>query len=436
MDKFDNKIQEHYISFMLADAESFTASRAIVSPDIFNNRLQPVVKFIMNYADEYKTLPPHSLVHAQTNIQIPEFQNPELHREWYYKEIQEFSRKANLQQLILSYVEKLSEDKEDEIDIVKRCQDVLSISLMKDLGSNIYTKHGDIVQSLLANRNHTPTGFSEIDADLGGGLTDESLTIFVGRSGEGKSLILQNLGINWSRQGRNVIYISLELSEELIGERLIAMIAEMSTADIKKHSGITYKRMNLRAKEEVGEYVVKKMPIGTNSNNIRAFLKEYTIKTGIKPDVLLVDYLDIMHPNEKNVNVSDHFVKDKLVAEQLRSLADELKIPVVTASQFNRSGVDAEEFDHSHIAGGISKVNTADNLIYLDAPKSKKEKGQFDVVYGKLRTAKGTGKRVKLKYNNDTMRMNNYDDIPDVVFNAEDSDEDIKNNFRPLTGDF
>jgi KaiC/GvpD/RAD55 family RecA-like ATPase len=158
----------------------------------------------------------------------------------------------------------------------------------------------------------------------------------------GKSLFLQNISLNWVEQGLNVIYITLELSEELVGLRFDAMVTERPTKHI--FANIEDTAMKLGAKYRTGrngikygKLQIKSLPgAGTTANDIRAFLKEYEIQTGNRPDALVVDYLDLLHTNSGKINVSDLFVKDKYTSEEMRALAQEWNILACSANQLNR----------------------------------------------------------------------------------------------------
>jgi lipopolysaccharide export LptBFGC system permease protein LptF len=98
------------------------------------------------------------------------------------------------------------------------------------------------------------------------------------------------------------------------------------------------------------------------------------------------------------------------VSEELRNLAKELNILFVTASQLNRSAVEEIEFDHSHISGGISKINTADNVFGIFTSRAMKERGRYQIQCMKTRTSTGNGQKVELEYNVETMRIT---DLPE-----------------------
>jgi replicative DNA helicase len=147
------------------------------------------------------------------------------------------------------------------------------------------------------------------------------------------------------------------------------------------------------------------MPAQSNVNDLRAYLKELQVQTGRKIGYLCVDYLDLLMPVSAKVSPSDLFVKDKYVSEELRNLAKELNIVLVTASQLNRGAVEEVEFDHSHISGGISKINTADNVFGIFTSRSMKEQGRYQLQLMKTRSSSGVGQKVELEFDINSMRI-------------------------------
>jgi len=115
--------------------------------------------------------------------------------------------------------------------------------------------------------------------------------------------------------------------------------------------------------------------------------------------------LDLLMPVSAKVSPNDLFVKDKYVSEELRNLAKELNVLFVTASQLNRSAVEEIEFDHSHISGGISKINTADNVFGIFTSRAMRERGKYQIQCMKSRSSTGVGQKIDLDYNIETMRI-------------------------------
>ena len=182
------------------------------------------------------------------------------------------------------------------------------------------------------------------------------------------------------------------------------MLTNMSTKEIRKDIDSTELKVKMVAKK-AGQYRVKGLPAQSNVNDIRAYLKEVQIQTGIRVDFVMVDYLDLVMPVSAKVSPNDLFVKDKYVSEELRNLAKELGVLLVTASQLNRSAVEEMEFDHSHISGGISKINTADNVFGIFTSRSMKERGKYQIQCMKSRSSTGVGQKIDLEYNIETMRI-------------------------------
>ena len=147
------------------------------------------------------------------------------------------------------------------------------------------------------------------------------------------------------------------------------------------------------------------MPAQSNVNQIRSYLKELQVQTGMKVDFIMVDYLDLVMPVSAKVSPNDLFVKDKYVSEELRNLAREFNILMITASQLNRGAVEEIEFDHSHIAGGLSKINTADNVFGIFTSRAMRERGRYQIQLMKTRSSSGVGMKVDLEFDLNSLRI-------------------------------
>jgi replicative DNA helicase len=253
------------------------------------------------------------------------------------------------------------------------------------------------------------TGWPSVDKLLYGGFSRGELNIFAGGSGSGKSLVMMNIALSWLQQGLSGVYVSLELSEELCALRTDAMLAGMSTKDIRRDMDTTELKVKLYSKK-AGQYRIKALPAQSNINDVRAYLKEVQIQTGIKVDFVMVDYLDLLMPVSAKVSPNDLFVKDKYVSEELRNLAKELNVLLVTASQLNRGAVEEVEFDHSHISGGISKINTADNVFGIFTSRAMRERGRYQIQLMKTRSSSGVGQKVDLEFNIESLKIS---DLPE-----------------------
>ena len=127
-------------------------------------------------------------------------------------------------------------------------------------------------------------------------------------------------------------------------------------------------------------------------------LKNMKLKLGKKVDVLLIDYLDLLMPASMKVSAENLYIKDKYVSEELRNLAMELQCVFVTAAQLNRGAVEEIEFDHSHISGGLSKIQTADNVFGIFTSRAMRDRGRYQLQLMKTRNSSGVGQKIDLGF--------------------------------------
>jgi len=410
------EIQKVYLEMMMTDAESFVRAQAVFDPSNFDRRLQDTATFLNNYVIEHNALPTFDMINAATDGQL---KHPgdlqENHYDWLLQEFETFSKHKALEAAILKSADLLESGEYGACeDLVKKA---VQIGLQKDLGTDYWADPRGRLEAIKDKNGQISTGWPSLDKKLFGGFNRGELNIFAGGSGSGKSLFLANMGVNWALSGLNVVYLTFELSENLVSMRVDSMTTDIPSRDVFKSIDDVEMKVKMIGKKS-GAFQVKYMPTGKNANDIRSYLKEYEIKTGKKVDVLLVDYLDLMHPIAAKISAENLFVKDKYVSEELRNLAMELQCIFVTASQLNRSSVEEIEFDHSHISGGISKINTADNLIGIFTSRAMRERGRYQIQLMKTRSSSGVGQKIDLEFDLDSLRIRDLDEDEDTYNSA------------------
>lgn len=412
---YNYDIQKLYLEMFMSDAETFVRCQNIFDPLNFDQRLQDIASFITKYVDEYKVMPEATIVNASTGSDLNPVQLPKENYEWLMNEFENFSRHKGLERAIIDSSDLLEAG--DYGPVEKLIKDAIQISLNKDMGTDYFEDPRARLSKLKDGNGQISTGWPSIDKKLYGGFNRGELNIFCAGSGGGKSLFLANMGVNWALQGLNVLYLTFELSEGLVAMRLDSMMTGISTREVFKSIDDVELKVKMLGKK-AGNLQVKYMPSGKNCNDIRAYLKEYQVKKGCKPDVILIDYLDLMMPLSVKVSPSDLFVKDKYVSEEIRNLAMETQCITVTASQLNRSAVEEIEFDHSHISGGLSKIMTADNVIGIFTSRAMKERGRYQIQFMKTRSSSGVGQKVDLEFNVETLRISDLgEDEQESSFN-------------------
>ena len=418
------EIQKTYLEIMLSDAETFVRCQGIFDPQNFDRKLEPAATFMKQFVEEHNTLPTEKIVNSAcpgTNLEMPSGLN-EKHYDWLLSDFETFSRHKSLERAILESADLLEKGEYGPVE--QKIKDAVQIGLQKDLGIDYFADPKGRLMGLKDNNGQVSTGWVSLDKKLFGGFNKGELNIFAGGSGAGKSLFLANLGCNWALNGLNVVYLTLELSENLVAMRVDSMMTDIPSREIFRDLDTVEMKVKMVGKK-AGAMQIKYMPSGKTANDIRSFVKEYEVKNNRKIDVLLIDYLDLLMPMSKKISAENLFVKDKYVSEELRNLAMELQCIFVTASQLNRASVEEIEFDHSHISGGLSKIQTADNVIGIFTSRAMRERGRYQIQLMKTRSSSGVGAKIDLEFNIDCLRITDCPEDEDVGYGQNSSTSSV-----------
>ena len=401
--EYSPDLQKLFLEMMIQDPQSYVRVQNIYNPENFDRSLRSVAHFIKDHSTDFTTLPTIEQIKAVTTVELKHVPDlTEDHYLWFMNEFESFTKRQELERAILQAADLLEKGEYDPVE--KLIRDAVQISLTKDMGTDYFADPRARLNLIKSTRGQVSTGWPTLDQRLYGGMNRGELNIFAGGSGSGKSLFMQNIAVNWAEAGLNGIYLSLELSEELTALRMDSMITGMSTKEVFKELDSVELKIRMAGKKS-GHIRIKYMPAQSNVNQIRAYIKELQIQSGIKMDFIMVDYLDLVMPVTAKVSPSDLFVKDKYVSEELRNLAKEVNMIMITASQLNRGAVEEIEFDHSHISGGLSKINTADNVFGIFTSRAMKERGRYQLQLMKTRSSNGVGTKVDLEYNVESTRI-------------------------------
>jgi archaellum biogenesis ATPase FlaH len=416
-------VQRVYLEMMLTDAATFVRCQTVFDHTAFDRRLQPAAEFINSYVATHNILPTFDIVNSQTKADLKDpGKLQEEHYDWLLGEFETFAKHKALEAAILKSADLLEKGEYGPVEeLIKKA---VQIGLQKDLGTDYFENPRARLEAIKDNNGQVSTGWADLDRKLFGGFNRGELNIFAGGSGAGKSLFLANLGVNWALLGMNVLYLTFELSENLVSMRVDSMVTGVPSRDVFKSIDDVEMRVKMIGKKS-GAFQVKYMPSGKNANDVRSYVKEYEIKTGKRVDVLLIDYLDLMMPVGVKISPSDLFVKDKYVSEELRNLAMELNTVFVTASQLNRAAVEEIEFDHSHISGGLSKIQTADNVIGIFTSRAMRERGRYQIQLMKTRSSSGVNSKIDLEFDVDTLRIRDCEQESDDNSNSNSSTSNI-----------
>lgn len=401
----NNKKQKLMIEYLCSSPDIFSTINSIIDPGYFDPEYSQILSFVKQHYDEYRKLPDSEQIEAETGFGVTIKNDVSIKdREYAVDQIEAFCKQSAIKAAVMQAPRLLADGNYGQIETL--IKDAITVGINRNIGMNYFDNPKERLTALLEQYHPLSTGWLDVDNNLNGGINRQELTLFMANSGVGKSIVMSNLGVNLVYQGYNVVYITLELSEHVVTKRFDSMFTGIPQDRIFK-SIDSIDAVLRNNSSNLGSLFVKRMPESiTNANMIRAYLKEYELINGCGPDVLIVDYLDLLASNNK-ISVENMFIKDKYVAEELRAICRDYNCAGVSASQMGRSALDAPDHHQGHIQGGISKVNTADNLVAIIQSDAMKSGGEYMFKYAKTRNSSGVGKCTTLKWDPVSLRVMN-----------------------------
>jgi len=375
--KFGNEFQTKCVASLLSDKAFLERILDILSPDYFEaDSSKWIVGEVTTYFLQYKDIPTMTVFKVRsdtiTNDVLKKSVVDQLRNVYqkisdtdinYVKEtFLEFCKNQSLKNAMLVGVEYLKTGDYEKIrsEIDKALKAGAERNLGHDYFVDVEKRLSDIARSCIK------TGWELVDNLLDGGLAPDELGVIISSAGGGKSWCLARLGAEAMMQGKNVIHYTLELNENYVGRRYDACFTGFDFQAIPKQKEIVKKRVDdMKSQPGMGKLKVKYCPIKTvSAMSLKSHLERCQMIEGIKYDMMVVDYADILRPivSEKNTN---SYSEAGSIYEELRMIAGELQIPIWTASQGNRNSSEEDIITASNVADSYRKIMTADFVMSL-----------------------------------------------------------------------
>ena len=216
---------------------------------------------------------------------------------------------------------------------------------------------------------------------MGGGYPVKSLIVFLASTGVGKSLTMCNSAAHALKNGKNVLYITMEMAEEKIAQRIDSNLFDTQFKEIYIMDKASYTtRFEEMKKEEYGRLIIKEYGTGSASiTNFKALLQELDTKQNFRPQIIFVDYLNIC-ASARAGKGANSYEKVKYIAEELRSMAMDYNVPVISATQANREGVNSSELDLTNTSESIALPATCDAMFALTATDEMRNAGFIKTI--------------------------------------------------------
>ena len=382
-----------------------------IKSNYFDEREEQIIfEEISNFVDKYQKIP------TQTSLEIEVGERKDLN-ETEHKKIVDIIKTLNPMEVdfdwLVDHTEKFCKDKAiynaivDGIKIIdgkdkKRTPDAipeiltdaLSVSFDNSVGHDYIEDAESRYEFYHRVEERIPFDLDFFNRITKGGLPPKTLNIALAGTGVGKSLFMCHMAANCLSQGKNVLYVTLEMAEERIAERIDANLMNVSMEDLQDLPKKMFTdKMTKITKKTTGKLIVKEYPTATaHSAHFRGLIKELAIKKSFRPDIIFIDYLNICASSRfKGAQNVNSYMYVKAIAEELRGLAVETNVPIMSATQTTRSGFVSTDVGLEDTSESFGLPATADLMFALISTEELEELNQICV------------KQLKNRYNDPTM---------------------------------
>ena len=447
----DSRIEQTIISNLFHNEEYMRKVLPFVKEEYFNNRVEQLLYGeIFSFIEKYNNCPTKDAIlieignrkdiNEEENSRIKDYvnaiENLEVDIEWLLDTTEKFCKDRAVHNAVLSGIKILDkkDDKRTPEAIPHILSEALAVSFDKSVGHDYIEDADDRFKWYHTKEKRYQFDLDYMNRITRGGVPSKTLNIALAGTGVGKSLFMCHLTSAYLLQGLNVLYITLEMAEERIAERIDANLLDVTMEDLHDMPQQLYegKMTKLREKTQ-GQLIIKEYPTASaHSGHFKSLMNELALKKSFKPDVIFIDYINICASSRfKGGNISSYFYV-KAIAEELRGLAVEFNVPIFSATQTNRTGFVSTDIGLEDTSESFGLPATADFMFALISNDELEGLGQMKI------------KQLKNRYNDpsinrafivgvDKSKMRLYDvqqkaqEIVDA--NQVDDKEDAYNKF-------
>ncbi len=414
---------------ILTDSDYLNSLITHLNPEFFNNKdISCLVSHIISFYNERGSVPSITEIKARlvtdkdktslANIKelLSEIE-PSINKDELLENTEKFLKERYIYKIILNVAEQFSSTSFNLEEVLVEFEKAYSISLKEDLGHWYLEDIDKHAKELTAVYNPIPTSWNFFDEKTEGGLFPKTLTVFAGQVNVGKSIVLGNLASNMLLADKNVLLISLEMSEFMYAKRISAQLTQIPHNDLKLYtdeltSQIKHLKQKLQSKLVIKEYAPKTVTV----RHIDSYITKLKRK-GFNPDIIIIDYINLIHPVGKNLN---SYAEVKEIAEHLRALSFKYNLPIVSATQLNRGSFNTSSPGMEGIAESIGLAATCDVICSLWQEEEDKELGIINMGMQKNRFGPNYGHGAfKCNYDTLTLKETNPDYFEEDSSTAE-----------------
>ena len=325
-----------------------------------------------------KNLPEHVYTGVYNTIQ--ELNPMDVNSDWLKQTAETWCQKRAVYLAIFESIE-ITEGKDDTKDlgyIVPLLKDAITVSFDNHIGHNYLEDFEERYDFYTKDEEKIPFDIEYLNKITEGGLPKKTLNIILAGTGGGKSLTMCHMAAANLLQGYNVLYITCEMSEKRIAQRIDANLLNIGIKDLKTTPENIFKTKIKELRDRTnGELVIKEYPTSSaHVGHFRSCLSDLSLKKDFKPDIIFVDYINICASQRYRPDTANSYTLVKGIAEELRGLAVENDVPIVSATQTTRSGYGSSDVNLTDTSESFGLPATADLMFALTASDEDKQLGQ------------------------------------------------------------
>jgi replicative DNA helicase len=382
-----------------------------IQPNYFEQKsekviFEEIVKFITKYGSSITIEALNIEVENRTDLNETEikeirqindnFDNSPVDSSWILDTTEKWCRDRAIYLALMEsiHIADGADEKKNRDAIPSILSNALAVSFDDHIGHDYLQDYEERYESYHRKENRIPFDLEYFNKITKGGIPNKTLNIALAGTGVGKSLFMCHMASSCVLDGRNVLYITLEMAEEKIAERIDANLLNVPIQQLVElpRQMFETKVTNL-AKKTQGTLIIKEYPTASaHSGHFKALLNELSLKKSFKPDIIFIDYLNICASSRYKSNLSvNSYSYIKAIAEELRGLAVEFNVPIVSATQTTRSGYGNSDVELTDTSESFGLPATADLMFALISTEELEQMGQIMV------------KQLKNRYNDPTI---------------------------------
>ena len=404
------QLQTHILSHLLNNEDYCRRVIPYIKNEYFEGSHKTVFDLIVSFVSKHNKLPTgkvlelelrkinaHEDVLNQASVLITEIKNKsDVDTEYLVQESEKWCKERAVYNAIMESIQIIDgkDTKRSEGAIPEILSDALGTSFDQEIGHDYIDNSEDRFDFYNTKEDRIPFDLDYFNKITKGGLPNKTLNIALAGTGVGKSLFMCHCAASVLEQGKNVLYITLEMAEERIAERIDANLMNLPIERLSSlPQNVFNEKIQKIAKASIGKLIVKEYPTGAaHTGHFRALLNELKLKKNFKPDIIYVDYLNICSSSRMrglggSINSYSYI---KAIAEELRGLAVEFNVPIVSATQTTRSGYSNTDVGLEDTSESFGLPATADLMFAIISTEELEELGQLLV------------KQLKNRYNDPT----------------------------------